>query len=128
MEICNYGSIVEGYDEYNEREYDDMLRAGKRIYCVSTDDNHHRAHCFGGFTVIKADKIDYKTIFDALMNGHFYASQGPEIFNLYIEDEKIHINCSPAKQIVMSTARRRVEYVNGTKENPAIEGHFKFLP
>ena len=28
----------------------------------------------------------------------------------------------------MSTARRRVEYVNGTKENPATEGHFKFLP
>ena len=46
--------------------YDEILRSGKRIYCISTDDNHNRgdepAHdSFGGFTMIKAEKLEYET-------------------------------------------------------------------
>ena len=112
MEMCNYGCVYHGYNDYNEKEYDDMLKGGKRIFCISTDDNHNISKdSFGGFTMIKADKLEYKTITDALVNGNFYASQGPEIHDFWYEDGKVHITCSDAKKIVLSTGIRKVTCV-----------------
>ena len=118
MEICNFGCVVTGFADYNEKEYDDMLRGGKRIFCISTDDNHN-VHgkdtrdydSFGGFTMIKADKLEYKTITDALVAGNFYASQGPEIYELWVEDDIVHITCSDADSIVLSSGRRSIQVV-----------------
>ncbi|MBE7054318.1 MAG: PHP domain-containing protein [Ruminococcaceae bacterium] len=111
MEICNYGSMSFGYDEYNEKEYDDLLRCGKRIYAIGADDNHNkRDDAFGAFTMIKADKLEYKTITNALVDGNFYASQGPKIYELYFEDGKIYVKCSNAKMIRLNTAIRVLKY------------------
>lgn len=106
MEICNFACVDGGYPEYNPRVYDDMLRTGKRIYCIAADDNHNSFDektkyngSFGGFTVIKAEKLEYRTITKALEEGNFYASQGPEIKALWYEDGKIHVECSDAVYI-----------------------------
>ena len=107
MEICNYGCLVGGHADYNPRVYDDMLRAGERIYCIAADDNHnHRADSGGGFTVINAERLEYRTITKALEKGQFYASQGPEIYELWYEDGKIGIKCSPAEQIIFNFGNR----------------------
>lgn len=107
MEICNYGCYWAGYPEYNPYIYDQMLRAGKKIYCVGTDDNHVLAHCGGAFTVIKADKLDYATIMKSLEDGNFYASMGPEIHELWYEDGNVHIKCSPVHTITINFGIRR---------------------
>ena len=129
MEICNYGCLVSGHDEYNSKEYDDMLRGGKRLYCIATDDNHNkRDDSFGGFTMIKADKLEYTAITDALMAGNFYASQGPEIFELWYEDGYVHILCSDAEQIKLTTAGRRHDVINSTENSPLQQATFKVEP
>ncbi len=105
MEICNYASMTGGVPEYNPRVYDDMLRAGKRIYCIGADDNHNKSGRWdsgGAWTMIKAEKLDYRSITKAMEAGNFYASQGPEIYELWIEDNKVHVETSAAKQIVIS--------------------------
>ena len=114
MEIVNYGCITEGYDEHNGNIYDQMLRGGERIYCLATDDNHNhhpanspKQDSFGGFTMIKAERLDYATIAKALLDGHFYASEGPEIRALYLEDNRIYIETSDAVRIVMTTENRK---------------------
>lgn len=114
MEIVNYGCIAAGYDDYNGKAYDEMLRCGKRIYCIAADDNHNGYPAdtrdfdsFGGFTMIKADKLDYRTITRALEEGNFYASQGPRIDALWVEDGKIHIECSDADRIILTAGVRR---------------------
>lgn len=106
MEICNYGCVVVGYQDYVPQFYDEMLRYGKKIYCTATDDNHNRydedsVYCdsFGGWTMIKADSLDYETITKALSKGNFYASQGPEIKELWYDDGVLHIRTSPVKKI-----------------------------
>ena len=116
MEICNYACLIDGYEEYNARVYDDMLRGGERIFCIGTDDNHNwypltslGNDSFGAYTVIFAEELSYKAIMDALFEGNFYASQGPEIYSLYCKDDKIHITCSSAKRIFLSTNGRVVE-------------------
>ncbi len=109
MEIYNHESFCLGHFEYNEKEYDDMLRNGKRIYCIATDDNHSLRSCCGGFTMIKTEKLDYNAITDALVAGDFYASNGPLIHDLWFEDGKIHIDCSDAVSIKINTASRRAK-------------------
>ncbi len=128
MEIFNSETDAVGYCSYAEREYEDMLRGGKRIYCISTDDNHGEKGSFGGFVMIKAPELKYETITDALVKGNFYASQGPEIYDLWLEGNKIHIKCSPVKQITLHTGNRRLEnlsWMDGTLVN---EAEFSVLP
>ena len=118
MEICNYGCFESGFTDYNEKEYDEMLRGGERIFCIATDDNHnHRKDSFGGFTFINADKLEYKTITTALSDGRFYASQGPEIYELWYEDDKIHIECSNASTIRLNTAKRDTFCISAESED-----------
>ena len=108
MEICNYGCVVVGYDEHNSKEYDEMLRGGKRIYCVATDDNHNgRADSFGGFTMIKAEQLEYRTITKALEDGNFYASEGSIINELWYENGKVHISFEPAREAFITKGVRK---------------------
>lgn len=113
MEICNGGSVALGNLDHNEKEYDDMLRGGKRLFCIAADDNHNKpgrkSDSFGAFTMIKAEKLEYRTITKALTDGHFYASQGPLIHELWYEDGKIHVSCSDAARIVLYTDTRRTQ-------------------
>lgn len=107
MEIMNGSSTSLGYEDYNPRVYDDLLRNGEKIYCIGADDNHNakpddtrQSDSGWAWTTIKAEKLDYETIADALLKGHFYASEGPEIYDLYVEDGQVHIKCSPADRVI----------------------------
>ncbi len=105
---------IQGYSDYSPRVYDDLLRTGHRLYCIAADDNHNGGipgrksdTSFKGATVIKADKLEYKTITKALEDGHFYATTGPEIYSLYFEDGKVFIECSDAECIMLHTGIRK---------------------
>ena len=115
VEIVNYSSYVTGHEERNGILYDNMLHNGENIYCVATDDNHNvhdidspRCDSFGGFTMIKAEKLEYETITKALVDGHFYASEGPQIYELYYDttNSMFHIKTSEVVRVVRTMGER----------------------
>ena len=115
MEIVNYSSYVTGHEERNSNLYDAMLHRGEDIYCIATDDNHDvypighpKCDSFGGFTMIKAEKLEYGAVTQALLDGHFYASEGPEIHELYYDsdDNRVHIKTTEAVRVLMTTGNR----------------------
>ena len=125
-EIYNNASF-----EYNDRYYDMLLRLGKRIYCVAADDNHNSApndsvnsDSCGGWVMIKADKLEHESIISSLQNGDFYASTGPEIKSLYLEDSKICVDCSEAKTVIMYTGNRRKGVLRAEKGNAVTHAEF----
>lgn len=118
MEIMNYSCIMSGYPEYNERVYDDMLRAGKRIFCLGTDDGHGIKKMCGCYIMVKADKLEYRTIIDAIMKGNFYSSEGPEIKSLYVEDNKVTVETSEASKIKFTTGIRNSKLFTDDGEEP----------
>ena len=125
MEVCNWGCVVDGYDDYVPQVYDDLLRQGKRICCIGTDDNHNAIEdSFGAFTVIKAPELSYRAITQALEDGHFYASQGPEIHELWVEDGYIHIRCSEAWKIDCSFDIRAARCALSKDGVPLVEASF----
>ncbi|MDO4295383.1 MAG: PHP domain-containing protein [bacterium] len=113
MEIYNYGCEHDGLYGYHPQSYDEMLREGTRLYCLATDDNHNAlpfddplCDSFGGFVMVKAKELTYASVMEALLAGDFYASMGPEIKELYLEDGKLHIKTSPAEKIYVMTEGR----------------------
>lgn len=109
MEMYNHcGVVADGVFEYNGDVYDEMLRAGTRLYCVYTDDSHRVTDACGGWVMIKADSLEYTAVTKALMAGSFYSSMGPEINAIWYEDGAIHITFPRAERIVMLSATRRM--------------------
>lgn len=129
----NYMHALELYNgpyDYCPHVYDDLLWLGKMVYCVGGDDSHSEAGSCFSWTTFKAEKLDYRTITKALLDGHFYSSQGPEIFELYVEDGVMHVKTSDAQSIhfitaARSSARKDVTASKGTYIN---EASFKVLP
>ena len=83
---------------------------------IAADDIHSAGDAFGGWVMVKADKLEYGTVIEALERGDFYASTGPEIKALYIEDGVLHIETSAAVSISLSSNYRYHRERHGTDE------------
>ncbi|MBE6701021.1 MAG: hypothetical protein E7582_03935 [Ruminococcaceae bacterium] len=91
LEIYNTNTAIRGWEAYCPYIYESMVRRGERIGCIAADDCHRDEHFFGGFTMISASDLNYRTITKALEDGDYYASTGPEIKELYFEDGRIYV-------------------------------------
>ena len=115
LEIMNSDAhAVFGVAERDDHVYDDLLRQGKKIYCVAGDDNHAAREKYNpwkslckSYTMIKAERLDYPSVAKALMDGNFYASQGPVLNSLYIEDGKLCVECEPVEKILFVAYPKR---------------------
>lgn len=134
LEIYNNACYTDGYDEHNGKVYDDMLRAGRRIFCVAADDNHalitKKNHdMFGGFTMFCAERLTHGDIINAFEKGNFYASAGPEINSLYFEDGEIFVKmAAPVEGIRFVTGNRKTEFCFNHDRTPVSEASFKVDP
>ncbi len=135
-EIFNYTCYHRvGIDGNQTQVYDTLLRLGKRLYCVATDDNHNKLpmdgpynDSFGGFIMIKAGELTYPAIMAAIQKGDFYTSAGPAITELTIEDNKVTLKCSPAVRITLSTAGRHGGVVNAPEAETVTAADFDIDP
>ena len=120
MEIFNTGAYEGGWPEYNDRVYDDLLRQGKRISCIAADDTHNGVwDAFGGWVMLHAEKLDYARVIAALERGDFYASTGPEIYKIEVEDNVVHVETSQAHAIRIMTGARRCGHFGGGRDYSA---------
>lgn len=108
MEVYN-GVCDVNYDQGNQEvHWDNILRSGLKLWGVASDDCHGRDIHYGrGYVMVKSEKLDDHSIIEALESGSFYASQGPEIYDFYIDGDKAFIKCSPAMKINFITYEHR---------------------
>ena len=100
IELWNTGCALEnGADINNGWIWDELLMQGQKIYGIAVDDGHEAIyHCQGWVMVNAENNVD--AILDALKNGAFYASTGPEIFDFWIDDENVaHVKCSACRYV-----------------------------
>ena len=128
VEIYNHSSSDEGRFEYNINTYDDFLRSGQKIACVATDDNHNIKNACGGWIMINSEQFSYDAIIDALEKHNFYASTGPVIKELYIENDKAYLTFEKGDYAVMSTKGRRVSKKMAENPNGENKVEFEILP
>ncbi len=98
MEICNCGSTINTDTDKDAAYWDELLGENIRIYGVATDDGHAMDEHCNGWVMVNAEN-NVNDILRALEAGEFYSSCGPEIYDFYIEDNKVVIECSPVSKI-----------------------------
>jgi hypothetical protein len=98
------------------------------------DDNHNRGgsfdHSFGGSTIIGAKELKYDDVMSALEKGEFYCASGknpPKILALYVEDNIVKIDCTPATDIFLTGMGRNFRYAN-TDAGEVTHAEFKLDP
>ena len=119
IEICNYSSYRVNNLEYCGALYDKLLQAKKRVYCHGADDNHNGntsySDSFGAYAVILSDELSYSKVIEAMESGEMYASMGPEIREVYIDGDKIHIECSEVENIFVYNGGKAPAYAHANE-------------
>lgn len=112
MEIYNTGCELNVNNGITLSDYACMLRNGKKVFAVATDDNHntdmkvsypYEDDSCVGYTAVKSPSLEYSDVIKAFESGHFYSSWGPEIKELYIDTEKntLCIETSPVRAVFL---------------------------
>lgn len=138
MEITNYGCVICGFDDDNGHCFDDMLRAGSRLYCISTDDNHNiypdtspDCDSYGGYIMIASPSLKYEDVTKALKDGMFYSSTGtykhtgPEIRSIVLENDEITVKTSDARCVSYIPCSRDCKMKNANDGETINEATFK---
>ena len=129
LEIINGGSHFDSDMDDVPHVYQEMMRAGKRIGCVAGDDNHATHDCCLAWTMVKADSLSYENLVNGIENGNCYASNGPSITDLWIEDGKVTVKTSDAVGIYLHTVGRRTAFKRQKPgEPPLTEATFRINP
>ena len=134
MEIFNFTCYQRaGIDGNQTQVYDTLLRRGRRIGCVASDDNHNKFpfddpmnDSFGGFVMIQAAKLEYGEVMRAFTAGDYYASAGPLIESLSVAGSEVLIACSPAVRITMNTAGRHSGVATAREGETLTQARFAF--
>ncbi len=107
IEVYNTGCDRENRTGLAEPYWDDLLRRGRSVWGFATDDSHWQSpDQGGGWIMVKAPERSGEAILAAIKAGHFYASCGPTIEHVTLQDGVLHVRCSPVCAIYWSEGRR----------------------
>ena len=113
VEIINYGTEWLENTGDGSVFWSEMLYRGCKLWGGGGDDNHNGmeldsmySDSFGGWTVVKARDRSSQAIIEALKAGSFYTSTGPQIYDFYVEDDEVHVVCSPCERIYVCGEHR----------------------
>ena len=98
MEIWNSTCAIEYNTDTDAAYWDELLGQGKVIYGIAADDGHNFSQYCHGWVMVRAENR-VEAILNALKNGAFYSTCGPEIYDFYVKDDKAVIECSAVSKI-----------------------------
>ena len=102
--------------------WDMLLRRGYKIFGMASDDTHKKFDAFGGWICVKAKEKSHAAILEALFDGQFYASSGPEILDFGLDGDKAYISCSGCREIHFVTWPPRGASQFAFDRDPLTEG------
>ena len=127
VEVFNsYAVTIDNYSE-DSAFFERVLRSGAHVRPVASDDCHTQhatggpgREYFRGFNVLKAPELTYDTLIHALDTDAFFASTGPLFENLWLEDDMLHVECSPVCGVFVH-GRRFSQTTNVMEDTDCIE-------
>lgn len=101
VEIYNHGCAM-GCDRPDGFAIADLLLSeGRRLTLIATDDAHFsEPDFFGGWVMVKAQANEPEALLAALKAGHFYSTQGPELRDVRIEDNRVIVESSAVSSVI----------------------------
>lgn len=100
FEVWNSCDINGTGGRSDEEIWDYCLTRGKKFLAVATDDAHKYVNDFNaGFTMVHCKEFSKAAICRAFKNGKFYASCGPVVKDMRIENGVLKMQFSPVREI-----------------------------
>jgi len=100
IEIYNASCDVEQDRGHADAHADIWLSAGHRFGLIATDDTHYPGwDAFRGWTMVHARERSREAVLEALASGRYYATAGPRITGLQVEDGVLTVRCTPARAV-----------------------------
>lgn len=124
MEIWNSGCVIEDGKDQNAPYWDELLIQGKQIWGVATDDGHEMYQHCNGWVMVNSE-CNVGAVLEALKQGAFYSSTGPEIYDFYVEEGQAYVECSPVADIQFVHFRAPYRLVKGSMDHPITFGSTK---
>jgi hypothetical protein len=102
--------------------WDWLLRRGRRVLGVATDDHHDRDVDFArGWVCVRADGLDARSISASLLAGTFYSSTGPRILDFGVVSGRAYVRCEPAAAIRFTAFGPDCWPITGKQAKPGAE-------
>lgn len=111
VEIYNHDIQFEFNCGYSEAYFSRWFWNGMHKLIISCDDTHFPEALFGGNIYVKADELTHDCILDAIKRGSYYCSNGPQIYDFYVDNNKAFVFTSPCHQISIHTAETKGESI-----------------
>ncbi|MDO5416694.1 MAG: PHP domain-containing protein [Lachnospiraceae bacterium] len=130
LEIFNYNTVNESNTGFDSTYWDLMLRHGRKMLGIATDDNHNGGvfdDACGGFIVVNAPELSHEAILKNMLEGNYYMSAGPEIHDWKIQDGVAYVECSPVYRIDFIAGNHindGISYVGKCYEDTIVKGEY----
>ena len=113
IEVYNAGCELEIGRGDAGLHWDEALERGHLLYGIASDDSHHPGYDSGHAWVwARCTERTQAAVLDALREGRFYSSAGPEIHSLELDDGVLTVRCSPVASATLVAGPRRGARVN----------------
>ncbi|MBT5872793.1 MAG: PHP domain-containing protein [Candidatus Latescibacteria bacterium] len=111
IEICNAGSTGHG-SEMSLTHWDELLRRGRRVWGLATDDSHSDWDRGLGWVELYCER-DETAVTKTLKAGRFYATTGPKFEHIICDGARLQVRCEPVMGIAVVSAAGPVKVVHG---------------
>lgn len=105
IEIYNHQSEIQEAVGYGICYWDYVLKRGKQVNAIAADDAHSGptdmavSEFYGGWIVVETERLEQQAIIEAMKAGRYYSSNGPAIYDLRMENDRLKVKCSPVQSI-----------------------------
>ncbi|SIS74121.1 PHP domain-containing protein [Phaeovulum vinaykumarii] len=114
VEVYNHGCATGADRADGFHTLDLLLSEGRALTLVATDDAHfHGPDHFGGWVMVKALENTPEALLAALKDGAFYATQGPALHDLRLENGTVHVDSSAVTTVIVQGAGSAADAVQG---------------
>jgi hypothetical protein len=109
IEVYNAGCELEVGRGDSALHWDEALERGRRLWAIAADDSHHPGYDSAlAWTWVRCTEKSRRAVLDALRDGSFYSSTGPQIHELELDgDGGVTVRCSPASSVTLYAGRAR---------------------
>lgn len=77
---------------------------GVFFHYVAADDAHfYNGDACRSYIMVQTEELSQKAILEAIQAGRFYASQGPRIHQITVENDTVTVECSPVSRAVFES-------------------------
>jgi hypothetical protein len=105
----------------SEAAWDTLLAHGRPVWGLAVDDAHNPGDIGHAWIMVKSASRAPEAILEAVRQGHFYATVGPELRGLRRHGENLAIACSPCVNAIVlgaSPGSGRASYYMPSLERP----------